>query len=103
MDDGTLNVVCGFMTIDEDSRTLVLEGTAGPHGGLTALLRRVSRVGPNGQTYRVLENPDVRFSRRLYSCFDADLKKVKRNSPASRWVIKYSGRLLLLIARIYNL
>ena len=76
MDDGTLDVVCGFMVIDEDSRTIVLEGSAGPRGGLTALLRRVGRAGPNGPTYRFLENPGVRLSRRLYTCFDADLKKV---------------------------
>lgn len=78
MDDGTLDVVCGFMVIDEDSRTIVLEGLAGPHGGLTALLGKVGRTGPNGPTYRFLENPEVRFSRRLYTCFDADLKKVGR-------------------------
>lgn len=76
-DDGTLDVVSGFMVIDEDSRTIVLEGTAGTHGGLTAILRRVGRAGPNGQAYRALENPEVRFSRRLYTCFDADLKKVQ--------------------------
>ena len=78
VDDGALDVVCGFMVIDEDSRTIVLEGLAGPCGGLTALLGRVGRSGPNGSTYRFLENPGVRFSRRLYTCFDADLKKVGR-------------------------
>lgn len=76
MDEGTLNVVCGFMVIDEDSRTIVLEGTAGPRGGLTSLLQKTGRAGPNGRAYRVLENPQVRFSRRLFTCFDADLKKV---------------------------
>lgn len=75
-DDGTLDIVCGFMVIDEDSRTIVLEGMSGSRGGLTALLRKVGRTGPNGQAYRALENPEVRFSRRLYTSFDADLKKV---------------------------
>lgn len=75
-DNGTLDLVCGFMVIDEDSRTIVLEGASGPRGGLTALLRKVGRAGPNGQAYRALENPEVRFSRRLYTSFDADLKKV---------------------------
>lgn len=78
VDDGALDVVCGFMVIDEDSRMIVLEGLAGPCGGLTALLGRVGRVGPNCSTYRFLENPGVRFSSRLYTCFDADLKKVGR-------------------------
>lgn len=55
---------------------MVLEGASGPRGGLTALLRKVGRAGPNGQAYRALENPKVRFSRRLYTSFDADLKKV---------------------------
>lgn len=75
-DNGTLDIVCGFMVIDEDSRTIVLEGASGPKSGLTALLRKVGRAGPNGQAYRALENPEVRFSRRLYTSFDADLKKV---------------------------
>lgn len=66
------------MVIDEDSRTIVLEGMAGPQGGLTELLAKVGRAGPNGQAYRALENPEVRFSGRLYTCFDADLKKVQR-------------------------
>lgn len=77
VDNGTLDIVCGFMVIDEDSRTIVLEGASGPKGGLTALLRKVGRAGPNGQAYRALENPEVRFSRRLYTSFDADLKKVR--------------------------
>ena len=64
------------MIIDEDSRTMVLEGLSGPQGGLTALMKKVGRTGPNGQAYRALENPEVRFSRRMYTCFDADLKKV---------------------------
>ncbi len=66
------------MVIDEDSRTIVLEGKSGPRAGLTELLRKVGRSGPNGQAYRALENPDVRFSRRLYTCFDADLKKARK-------------------------
>lgn len=55
----------------------MLEGVSGPRGGLTALLKKVGRAGPNGQAYRALENPEVRFSRRLYTSFDADLKKVR--------------------------
>lgn len=66
------------MVIDEDSRTIVLEGISGLRGGLTELLRKVGRSGPNGQAYRALENPDVRFSRRLYTCFNADLKKARK-------------------------
>lgn len=65
------------MVIDEDSRTIVLEGKSGPRGSLTALLKKVGRTGPNGQAYRALENPRVRFARRLYTSFDADLKKVR--------------------------
>lgn len=76
-DDGTLDIVCGFMVIDEDSRTIVLEGKSGSQEGLTTLLRKVGRTGPNGQAYRALENPEVRFARRLYTSFDADLKKVR--------------------------
>ncbi|CAM9197164.1 unnamed protein product, partial [Hapterophycus canaliculatus] len=80
-DNGTLDIVCGFTVIDEDSRTIVLEGVSGPRGGLTALLRKVGRAGPNGEAYRTLENPEVRFARRLYTSFDADLKKVRLRDP----------------------
>lgn len=86
-DNGTLDIVCGFMVIDEDSRTIVLEGASGPRGGLSALLRKVGRAGPNGQGYRALENPEVRFSRRLYTSFDADLKKVGDERDKIRTVI----------------
>lgn len=64
------------MVIDEDSRTIVLEGLGGSNGGLTMLLRKVGRTGPNGQAYRALESTKVRFSERFYTCFNADLKKV---------------------------
>lgn len=93
-DDGTLDIVCGFMVIDEDSRTIVLEGASGPKGGLTALLKRVGRAGPNGQAYRALENPEVRFSRRLYTSFDADLKKVGDASDKRRTNWKGVGLLI---------
>lgn len=84
-DDGTLDIVCGFMVIDEDSRTIVLEGKSGPQEGLTTLLRKVGRTGPNGQAYRALENPEVRFAKRLYTSFDADLKKVRTPGSESRY------------------
>lgn len=64
------------MVIDEDSRTIVLEGLGKSNGGLTMLLRKVGRTGPNGQGYRALESTRQRFSQRLYTCFSADLKKV---------------------------
>lgn len=76
MDNGSLDVVCGFTVIDEDSRTVVLEGMCGARGGLSELLASVGRAGPNGQAYRALENPEVRFSGRLYTAFGTDLKKV---------------------------
>lgn len=76
MDNGSLDIVCGFTVIDEHSRTIVLEGKAGSTCGLAVVFNRLGRTGPNNQTYRVLENPQVRFAKRLYTCFDADLKKV---------------------------
>lgn len=69
-------MICGFTIIDEDSRTIVLEGLAGPRNGLETIFQRLGRTGPNSQAYRVLENPQVRFANRLYTAFDADLKKV---------------------------
>ena len=68
--------MCGFMVIDEDSRTIVIEGLGGSNGGLTMLLQKVGRTGPNGQAYRALESTRQRFSQRLYTCFNIDLKKV---------------------------
>lgn len=77
MDSGSLDVVCGFMVIDEDSRTIVVEGLGGVHGGLSELVAAVGRAVPNGQGYRALENPEVRFAGRLYTSFGTDLKKVR--------------------------
>lgn len=76
MNNGSLDIVCGFMIIDENSRTIVLEGICGPSSSLGHVFRRLGRAGSNGDAYRVLENPRVRFAQRLYTCFNGDLKKV---------------------------
>ncbi|CAN0493765.1 unnamed protein product, partial [Discosporangium mesarthrocarpum] len=75
-DSGSLDVVCGFMVIDDDCRTVVLEGLGAEGRGLSRVMERAGRAGPNSQGYRVLANPHVRFSQRLYTSFDSDLKKV---------------------------
>lgn len=82
MNEGCLDVVCGFMLVDEDSRTIVLEGLGGMGAGLTTLVEKIGRAGPNGRAYRALVNPQVRFAQRIYSSFDADLKKVRAREGA---------------------
>ncbi|KAG5177956.1 hypothetical protein JKP88DRAFT_281443 [Tribonema minus] len=78
-DAGALDVVCGFAVVDAHCRTVVVEGLA--DGGVAALLARVPRRARNGGAYRVLADPRVRFARRAYTAFNADLKRVRLRAP----------------------
>ena len=76
--DATLNVIGGFMVLDDDSRMVFIEGTA---EGMNRVLEAVPRSQANDWSFRVLSNPDVRFKDRLYTSFNVDLKKVRFRDP----------------------
>ena len=55
---GELDVVCGFQLIDDDCRTIVIEGRG--DSGLAKVMAQVPRVKRNDEGYRVLYHPKVR-------------------------------------------
>jgi hypothetical protein len=62
-----LDVLCGFMLLDDHCRTVVVEGLA---GAVSSMLAKVSEVVPraaNDRARRVLANQHVRFQKRLYT------------------------------------
>ena len=75
---GDLDVVGGFHIIDEDCRMVVLEGLA---HSIAEVLESIPRVQLNGGAYRLLADPTVRFTQRLYAAFNLDLKKIRLRDP----------------------
>ena len=77
-ENATMNVLCGFTVLDDDSRMIFLEGTV---EGIESVLHDVPRSQANDWSFRVLANPEVRFKERLYTGFNVDLKKVRLREP----------------------
>ena len=73
-----LNVICGFMVIDDDCRMVFVEGTV---EGMESVLNECKRHHRNDWSCRVLSNPDVRFKERIYTDFNVDLKKIRLREP----------------------
>uniref|UniRef100_A0A7S1U4M0 Uncharacterized protein n=1 Tax=Phaeomonas parva TaxID=124430 RepID=A0A7S1U4M0_9STRA len=72
---GLLDVVCGFEIIDEDCRMIVIEGLAA--AAMKKIEEEIPRLAANNPDYRVLSNVDVRFKERMYTSYNADLKKIR--------------------------
>lgn len=91
---GDLDVLCGFMVIDADTRTVVLEGLA---PSIAEVLQTVPRIAPEvpslSSQSRTLYDSSVRFTTRLYTAFHTDLKKVRLRDPLP---------ILARAAEIYN-
>ncbi|KAH9187617.1 hypothetical protein AeNC1_010413 [Aphanomyces euteiches] len=80
-DLGELNLITGFQVIDANFRMIFLEGLA--TSGMTTVTNLVPRTTANSTTtgFRMFSNPDIRFSQRLYTAFDVDLKRIKLRDP----------------------
>ena len=59
----------GFMIIDEDTRFVVLEGLAGPGFGMQSVYMEIPRMRENDKNFKMLCNPEILFSTRLYPSF----------------------------------
>lgn len=77
--DGTLDIITGFTVIDQFHRIIIVEGIASK--GLARLSACISRTAENSMDYKILMNPEVQFSTRLYACYHVDLKKIKLRDP----------------------
>ncbi|GMF32556.1 unnamed protein product [Phytophthora lilii] len=77
---GTLDVITGTQIIDSQFRMIILEGLADK--GMKYLHEQLERKGPNdSQGYRMFSNDELRFTRRLYTIFEIDLKRIKLRYP----------------------
>lgn len=76
--NGTLDIVSGFMIIDDDLRLLLLEGLAAPDKAMEWLyLDYLPRLQDNDDNLKILCNPEVLFKDRLYPEFSPDLKRIR--------------------------
>eukprot|EP01034_Spumella_vulgaris_P034753 gene34753-42863_t len=74
---GQLDVISGFMIIDDDVRMVVLEGLAAPGKGMESLYIDLPRQKANDETLKILCNPEVLFPTRLYATFGPDLRRIR--------------------------
>ncbi|DBA02207.1 TPA: hypothetical protein N0F65_007617 [Lagenidium giganteum] len=79
-DNGTLDLITGIQVIDSQFRMIVLEGLA--EYGMKLVHTRLERRGRNdAQGYRMFANDHIRFTQRLYTAFEIDLKRIKLRHP----------------------
>ena len=64
-----LDVISGFMVIDEDTRSVVIEGLAGPGLGMQSVFMDIPRMRENDSDFKMLCNPEILFATRLYPAF----------------------------------
>lgn len=77
---GDLNVVTGTQVIDSQFRTIFLEGLAG--GAMQCVHEQIPRAAANDPCgVRMFANDQLRFTHRLYTDFDVDLKRIKLRYP----------------------
>lgn len=77
---GELDIITGVQIIDSDFRMIILEGVADK--GMAVLNEKLIRLRkpPNADGNKLFANPDVRFTKRLYTTFGVDLKRIKLRS-----------------------
>jgi hypothetical protein len=76
--DAQLDVITGFMIIDDDMRLVVLEGLAAPGKGMQRMFTEfLPRVKPNDDNLRIVCNPEVLFPDRIYPEFGPDLRRIR--------------------------
>lgn len=75
--DGSLDVVTGFMVLDDEQRLVVLEGLAAPDKGMQSVFLDIPRTRANDNNLKILASPECLFSARLYGTFGPDLKRVR--------------------------
>jgi hypothetical protein len=77
VNDAKLDLVCGFMILDDETRLVVLEGLGGIGLGMHHIFADIPRMKPNDNSLKILCNPEILFPKRLYTEFGPDLKRVR--------------------------
>jgi hypothetical protein len=75
---GKLDVISGFMVIDNDTRIIVIEGLAAPDKAMEWMyLDFLPKLKDNDEELSILVNPEVLFPERLYSTYCPDIKRIR--------------------------
>lgn len=76
--DAKLDVITGFMIIDDDMRLVVLEGLAAPGKGMQRMFTEfLPRVKQNDDQLKIVCNPEVLFPDRIYPEFGPDIRRIR--------------------------
>ena len=81
MEDPSSMLITGAQVVDAHSNMLLLEGSAGPEGGLAKLFDRITPTYLRRRGLRLLYNPSVCVSERYYSDFHAELRTFYLSEP----------------------
>lgn len=73
-----MDVITGFMIIDDDMRLVVLEGLAAPGKGMQRMFTEfLPRVKQNDESLKIVCNPEILFPDRIYPEFGPDLRRIR--------------------------
>ena len=76
--EARLDVITGFMIIDDDMRLVVLEGLAAPNKGMSKMFTEyLPKIQQNNESLKILCNPEVLFPDRLYPEFGPDIRRIR--------------------------
>lgn len=85
--DGSLDLISGFMIIDDDLRLIVLEGLAKPSGAMETLyIDYLLREHDNTEGMKVLCNPEILFAQRAYVDFAPDIRRIRIRNKLQKLV-----------------
>lgn len=76
----TLDYISGFQLIDKEMRFFILEGRG---NSMTMFYRENERMRPNDRYFKMLYNPEIRYSRRMYAGFNCSMKLIKLRETIS--------------------
>ena len=82
----SLDFLGGFSFIDNESRVYVIEGRGGPGNSVDRFYRMNERERPNDHKFKMLYNPNIKYSCRLYQDFNCVLKVIKIRGSLSKLV-----------------
>jgi hypothetical protein len=83
--DPKLDYISGVQIMDQHYRTFILEGISS--GSMAELASILPKTHANTETFKMMRNETIRFSKRLYSEFNVDLKRIKLRTPIKKLIL----------------
>jgi hypothetical protein len=85
--DPGIDIITGVQVIDSDYRIFILEGLK--DGGILRLLKENPRISRNTREFRLLYNPEITFTERLYGeKYHVNIKKIKMREKLRHLILK---------------